>query len=69
MTDTIIDIQRVTKAYQNAIPAVHNVTLSIQKGEFVTIIGPSGCGKTTLLRVINAMTDFDSGRISVMNRN
>lgn len=69
MTDTIIDIQQVTKAYQSAIQAVHNVTLSIQKGAFVTIIGPSGCGKTTLLRLINAMTDFDSGRIIVMNKN
>ena len=69
MNDTIIDIQGITKAYQSAVPAVHNVTLCVQKGSFVTIIGPSGCGKTTLLRLINAMTDFDSGRIIVMNKN
>ena len=38
------------------------------RGEFITIIGPSGCGKTTLLRVINRMTYFDTGNMTIMDK-
>ena len=68
MAETIIDIQNVTKYYEPGIPVLQNVSLQIVKGAFVTIIGPSGCGKTTLIRLINGMTDFDSGKILVMNK-
>lgn len=68
MAETIIDIQNVTKSYQTGVKVLSGVSLSIPKGSFVTIIGPSGCGKTTLLRLINGMTDFDSGQIVVMNK-
>lgn len=68
MADTLIDIQNVSKSYQLGTPVLNDLSLAITKGAFVTIIGPSGCGKTTLLRLINGMTDFDSGRIVVMNK-
>ena len=67
MIDTIIDIQKVCKSYETRVPVLCDVSLSIPTGAFVTIIGPSGCGKTTLLRLINGMTEFDEGSISVMN--
>ncbi len=69
MADSIIDIQNLDKAYQNGTKALQNVSLSVLRGSFVTIIGPSGCGKTTLLRTINKMTEFDSGNITVMGKN
>lgn len=51
------------------IGAIRNAFIMMYAGvKFVTIIGPSGCGKTTLLRLINGMTDFDSVRIVVMNK-
>jgi ABC-type Fe3+/spermidine/putrescine transport system ATPase subunit len=45
------------------VPAVDNVSLSVDAGEFVSILGPSGCGKTTLLRAIAGYVYPDAGEI------
>ncbi len=63
----IIEFQEVSKKYgENQI--LHNVNLAISKGEFVTLIGRSGCGKTTLLKMINALTQPDQGKVLVDGR-
>ena len=46
-----------------------DLTLSIEKGEFVTIIGSSGCGKTTLLKMVNALVTPVSGEVFVDGKN
>jgi putative ABC transport system ATP-binding protein len=64
----MIKLDSVTKTYtlgQQRIVAVDEVSLSIQAGEFVTVMGKSGCGKTTLLGLIGGLDRPDSGRISV----
>lgn len=66
MSKPIIEISEVTKSYQTGNLVLRGVSLNISEGAFITIIGPSGCGKTTLLRLINGMTNFDSGTIKVM---
>ncbi len=66
MHNPIIEISGVTKSYQAGNLVLRSVSLTIPEGAFITIIGPSGCGKTTLLRLINGMTDFDSGQVKVM---
>ena len=43
--------------------AADNVSLSIRKGEFFSLLGPSGCGKTTLLRILAGFEQPDSGRV------
>ncbi len=49
--DKIIELKKVSKSYDGK-PVVNNLSLTIKKGEFVTLLGPSGCGKTTTLRMI-----------------
>lgn len=48
--------------------ALHNATLDIAEGEFVSLIGPSGCGKTTLLRIIADLVQPTGGTISVAGK-
>ena len=45
--------------------ALHNVNLTVQSGEFVTIVGPSGCGKTTLLNLIAGLLPITHGKIAL----
>ncbi len=52
----------VTKRF-GALTAVNDVSFSINKGEFFSLLGPSGCGKTTLLRMVGGFERPDSGRI------
>lgn len=47
------------------VQALDNVDLTVEPGEFVSIIGPSGCGKTTLLRLIAGLDDSEEGRVLV----
>ncbi len=42
---------------------IDNLNLTINNGEFLTLLGPSGCGKTTVLRLIASLENVDSGRI------
>jgi len=48
----VLQLYNVTKIYPNSIPALLDVSLRIQRGEFVFLVGPSGAGKTTLTKLI-----------------
>ena len=50
--DTIIELQGITKVFEDGFKAVDDFNLTVKRGEFVTFLGPSGCGKTTTLRMI-----------------
>lgn len=60
----IIETTNLTKTY-GAVVAVDDISLSVEEGEFVTLLGPSGCGKSTLLRMIGGFEDPTSGQISL----
>jgi NitT/TauT family transport system ATP-binding protein len=63
----LITMENVAKVYEAAdgmpVRAVHSVTASIQKGEFVSILGPSGCGKTTLMMMVAGLLKATEGNI------
>lgn len=58
----LLEIRNVTRRF-GTYTAVDNVSISIETGEFFTLLGPSGCGKTTLLRMIAGFDLPDSGQI------
>jgi iron(III) transport system ATP-binding protein len=57
-----IIIEGVTRSF-GTVRAVDNVSLTVEQGEFFTLLGPSGCGKTTLLRMIAGFSALDTGEI------
>ncbi|MBW8636128.1 ABC transporter ATP-binding protein [Hoeflea sp. WL0058] len=61
--DVFLDGIKMT--YPNGFTAVHETDLTINAGEFFSILGPSGCGKTTILRMISGFLDPTAGAISI----
>ena len=64
MDDAFIEIASVSKSFGN-VTAVDNISLSIRKGEFFSLLGPSGCGKTTLLRILGGFEAPTDGKVMI----
>lgn len=63
-----IEVESVSKSYDSGretFQALSTVDLSVQPGEFVSIVGPSGCGKSTLMLIIAGLLSGSSGRVTV----
>lgn len=62
--DTVIHFENIVKSYDGN-KILDNFNLTVNKGDFLTVIGSSGCGKTTLLKLINGLLTPDSGTIYI----
>lgn len=60
-----IELRGVTKRYRNAAVAIHNISLTVERGEFVTFLGPSGCGKSTMLKLVSGLSPVSEGTVLV----
>lgn len=61
----VVTFLDVSKSYGNA-EAVHSLSLSIEAGEFITVLGASGGGKTTFLKMINGLVEPTAGEVTVL---
>lgn len=65
---TIIALERVSKTYPSQageVEALRDVSLAVERGEFVSLIGPSGCGKSTILRIAGDLVPPSAGAVTV----
>ncbi len=58
----MLELHNVSKRFGNR-TVLSDISLSINKGEIVSILGPSGCGKTTLLNIILGLSNITSGKL------
>ncbi len=69
MATSVIELTNVSTVYEGErVPAIREINLSIEPGEFVAIIGPNGAGKTTLLETINGLLPYTHGKVLVLGR-
>jgi cell division transport system ATP-binding protein len=64
----MISLQHVTKIYRNDVTALEDVSIEIDKGEFVFVVGPSGSGKSTMIRLLLKQEEASRGDVFVAGK-
>ncbi|KAA0692043.1 ABC transporter ATP-binding protein [Neorhizobium sp. P12A] len=59
----LVVMEQVSKMFSSGTLALSGMSLTVENGEFISLLGPSGCGKSTALRIIAGLGDTSSGRI------
>ena len=63
MSDSFLELRNLKKSFTSDEYVLQGISLTIGKGEFITLLGASGCGKTTTLRIIAGLEQPDSGSV------
>jgi ABC-type Fe3+/spermidine/putrescine transport system ATPase subunit len=63
-----LELVGLSKTYPNGATAVEDVALTVEQGEFVSLVGPSGCGKTTTLRMIAGFESITAGDVLIRGK-
>ena len=64
MAEALLSLEGLVKSFGQT-RVLDGLNLTVDEGEFVTLLGPSGCGKTTTLRIIAGLTEPDEGRVVI----
>jgi putative ABC transport system ATP-binding protein len=67
-TEVILKVENLSKVYVSSmgkVVSLRNVSFTVNKGEFVSVVGPSGSGKSTLLNMIGALDRPTSGKVYI----
>ena len=60
-----VALSGVSKAFRSGVTVLRKISLSVERGEFVTFLGPSGCGKSTLLRIVSGLSLPTEGTVQI----
>ncbi|HKJ57319.1 MAG TPA: sn-glycerol-3-phosphate ABC transporter ATP-binding protein UgpC [Nitriliruptoraceae bacterium] len=60
-----VEMKNVNKVYPDGYHAIHDLSLTIEDGEFVILVGPSGCGKSTALRMVAGLEEITAGELLI----
>ena len=63
----MLDVKQIYAGY-GKLPVLNDITIQVEKGEFVALIGPNGVGKTTLMRAVSGILPPSSGSIEFMGK-
>ena len=65
---TLTSLSKIYRTDEIETVALENVNLTVERGEFLSIMGPSGCGKSTLLNIMGCLMHLQRGRLKLMVR-
>ena len=69
MSGPFLELKNLKKSFTAGEAVLSGISLTIEKGEFVTLLGASGCGKTTTLRIIAGLEQPDEGSVWLEGQN